>query len=115
MFLLLTLKCKCLLRCEVIHDGFKTLQLIRQNWLKHHLQVPFNKQFGFQLNNSTEHILLQLINEIKNSFGNSEFIFDLFIDLSKAFNTANHDILLIELKYYDINGFKAVQLAVGNA
>ena len=28
----------------------------------------FNKQFGFQLNNSTEHAILQLVNDISSSF-----------------------------------------------
>ena len=71
-------------------------------------QITFNKQFGFQLNNLTEYILLQLMNDIRNSFENSELTLDVFIDLLKTFNTVNYNILLTMLKHYDINGFKAV-------
>ena len=48
------------------------------------------------------------MNDIRNSFENSELTLDVFIDLLKTFNTVNHNILLTLLKHYDINGFKAV-------
>ena len=54
-------------------------------------QVPFNRQLGFQVNNSRGHTLFQLINVIINSFENSKFTLDVFIDLSKASDTVNHD------------------------
>ena len=60
-------------------------------------QVNFNKQFGFQVNTSTRHTLLELINNIINSFENSEFTLEVFIDLSEAFDTVNHDIQLKKL------------------
>ena len=48
------------------------------------------------------------MNDIRNSFENSELTLDVFIDLLKTFNTVNHNILLTMLKHYVINGFKAV-------
>ena len=59
----------------------------------------YEKQFGFQKKCSTECAIIQLTKEIHESFNKNEFILGVFIDLSKAFDTVNHDILLTKLPY----------------
>ena len=56
-------------------------------------------QFGFQINNSTEHAILQFTRDIVQNFDNGKFTLGVFIDLSKAFDTVNHQILLKKLKH----------------
>ena len=52
------------------------------------------KQFGFQKNNSTEDAIRQLTRDITSSFEKGEYTRGVFIDLSKAFNTVDHQILI---------------------
>ena len=64
----------------------------------------FDKQFEFQPNNSTEHAIFQLVNNISSSFERWEYTLGIFINLSKAFDTVDHEILISELEYYGIKG-----------
>ena len=62
------------------------------------------KQFGFQRNNSTEHTILQLTRDVTSSLEKGKDTLGVFIDLSKAFGTVNHQILIKKLQYYGIEG-----------
>ena len=58
------------------------------------LQMLYPKQFGFQKSHSTDHALLQLVDQIYESFECNEYSVGVFIDVSKAFDTVDHNILL---------------------
>ena len=65
--------------------------------------ILYEKQFGwtslgFQTANSIDHAIIQLVNEISKSFEENKFTLGVFIDLSKAFDTVNHKILITKLK-----------------
>ena len=44
------------------------------------------------------------LNEITSSFEKEEYRLGVFIDLSKAFDTVDHQILIKKLQYYGIDG-----------
>ena len=51
-------------------------------------------QFGFREKHSTYMALLKLIDDISEEIYNNNFSLGVFIDLSKAFDTINYDILI---------------------
>lgn len=51
-------------------------------------------QFGFQISNSTERVALKLTRDIAQNFDNRKFTLGFFNDLSEAFDTVDHQILL---------------------
>ena len=55
--------------------------------------ILFNKQFGFRAGHSTEHVLLELIDQISDSFNDKSCFLGIFIELSKVFDTVDHKIL----------------------
>lgn len=59
-------------------------------------------QHGFQKQKSTTSAILTLTDDILKSFDNKNFTIALFLDLSKAFETVNHNILLTKLEHYGI-------------
>jgi hypothetical protein len=58
-------------------------------------------QFGLRKNVSTSHAILTLIDKITQSFEDKRYYVALFLDLSKAFDTVSHQILLRKLEYYN--------------
>ena len=64
----------------------------------------FELQFGFRAKHSTNHALFSLTEMIREALDNSNFACGIFIDLQKAFDTVDHQILLKKLEHYGIRG-----------
>ena len=67
-------------------------------------KLIYNKQFGFCASHSTNHALISITESIKSYLDNGEFAAGIFIDLEKAFDTVNHEILYNKLSYYGFRG-----------
>ena len=61
-------------------------------------------QFGFRSKHSTDTALLYCINKITKAIDNGKFACSIFIDLKKAFDTVDHEILLSKLDFYGVRG-----------
>lgn len=61
-------------------------------------------QNGFRRNKGTIRTVYQTLYEVFESFNNKQMSLGLFIDLSKAFDSIKHDILLEKLERYGIRG-----------
>ena len=64
----------------------------------------YPRQFGFRKAHSTIHTLINIVERIRKGLDNGEFACGVFVDLQKAFDTVDHDILLAKLDHYGIRG-----------
>ena len=62
------------------------------------------KQFGFRAGYSTSYAIIELIRKVSNALDNKEIMIGLFLDLSKAFDSLDHTILLNKLECYGFRG-----------
>ena len=66
--------------------------------------ILFQQQYGFRKNNSTAYAMIQITEQIKESIDKGKFGCGIFIYLRKAFDTVNHEILLLKFEHYGIRG-----------
>jgi len=85
----------------------KILEKLMYNRLLKYLNSKniLNKnQYGFREKHSTYMALLQLIDDISKEMDNRNHTIGIFIDLSKAFDTIDHKLLLKKMEFYGIRG-----------
>ena len=64
----------------------------------------YKDHYGFRPGHSTELASSRFVNELVQNMDNFKIPTSILIDLSKAFDTLNHDITLNKLKFYGISG-----------
>ena len=64
----------------------------------------YEKQFGFRKSYSTSQALLNISQKIMDALDKGNYTCEVFIDLQKAFDTVDHEILLKKLSHYGICG-----------
>ena len=63
-----------------------------------------NRQFGFSKQRSTSHAINYSIDKIKQSIEKGDHVLGIFGDLSKAFDSIDHKILINKLNHYGVRG-----------
>ena len=62
----------------------------------------YSAQFGFHLILSTNNALMSITENIQSQLDQNKFCTGVFVDLKKAFDTVDHEILLEKLSHYGI-------------
>ena len=66
--------------------------------------ILYDNQFGFREKHSSYMALITLIDHLSEALERGEAVIGLFLDFSKAFDTVDHEILLVKLHHYGIRG-----------
>ena len=70
--------------------------------VKHNILL--SGQYGFQKGSSTEDAMFQLTTVILTAWNRKEYVTGTFCDIAKASDCVNHDLLLMKLQYYGVQG-----------
>ena len=81
----------------------KLVEVRLQNYLESNNLFTRN-QFGFRRKMGTENAIHSIVSYIHNSFNHNKFVLGVFLDVKKAFDSLDRNILLKKLSYYGISG-----------
>ena len=66
--------------------------------------IIYNLQFGFRQQYSTSHALINITENIRKPRDDRNVGCGIFVDLQKAFDTVDHQMLSAKLNHYGIRG-----------
>ena len=88
------------LKSGIFHDKLKIAKVIPL--YKNNLH--YSSQYGFREKHSTELAAAEVINRVIKKMDSNKIPINVYLDLSKAFDTLDHNILLHKLLHYGIRG-----------
>ena len=66
--------------------------------------IPFDSQYGFRTKRSCKHTIFKLVGHLLQAKNDRKSSISVFLDLSKAFDTLDHAVLVMKLETYGIIG-----------
>jgi hypothetical protein len=66
--------------------------------------IIYSRQYGFRKHHSTVHALINIVERIRQCLDKGHAAVGVFVDLQKAFDTVDHQILCHKLNHYGIRG-----------
>ena len=86
---------------SVLPHVSKIIERVMYIQIKNFIEDKLSKLLtGFRKNHSTQHCLVKLLEKWKNTLDKGGFVCAIFLDLSKAFDTMNYDLLIAKLGAY---------------
>ena len=87
-----------------IEKILEKLMYKRLNTFLNNNNIIYNLQFAFRQRYSTSHALINITEIIRKALDDENIGCGVFVDLQKAFDTVDHQILLAKLSHYGIRG-----------
>ena len=82
----------------------KVFERIVFNQINKHVELFLsNILLRFRKNHYRQHYLLKMLEKWKEALDKGNFVDAVFMDLSKAFNTLKHDLLIAKLEAYGLS------------
>ncbi len=89
---------------KIVSKIFEHIVAERLNSFLKKYNVLYEYQFGFRAKHSTTLALLNAVDDIHDKLNNKNYVAGIFFDLSKAFDSIDHEILFKKLHHYGIRG-----------
>ena len=74
--------------------------------------VSFIYQYVFRKKHSTPLALIDIVDKTKYAIDNNEYALNIMLDITKAFDSIHHEILLSKLEHYGFRGHSLLLLKI---